>query len=380
MQSHHSRESQSTAAPLSPVDDETKEKTVCPYPDCGRTFKDLKAHMLTHQTERPEKCPITSCEFHKRGFARKYDRNRHLVTTHYKATVVCGFCPGEGSSSEKTFNRTDVFKRHLVASHGVDQNLTSSKKRTARGVAKSSTSNDETSGMCTTCGNIFPNAQELFDHLDECILRVVTQTDPGESANEGNLRSVMDDEDVCATMKRHSLPTHPSADSAVGWTDDDEGSEGDPEVRLAKSCKVDGDSLAIVNDAHVARINEKSRRGAAGLTYSKGGVDLAVGKGRRRRKYYPQSWGSSIDDMTLKKRVICVFDGQRRLAKDDMMLAHEFQERVDLPGGIWVTNLDVQTMKRAEAFHSATVEERGPWRPTNFPDPTVFNPDMLARG
>jgi hypothetical protein len=32
-----------------------KEKGRCPHPDCGRVFKDLKAHMLTHQAERPGK-------------------------------------------------------------------------------------------------------------------------------------------------------------------------------------------------------------------------------------------------------------------------------------------------------------------------------------
>jgi hypothetical protein len=51
--------------------DEGKEKQRCPHPDCGKTFKDLKAHMLTHQTERPEKCPIASCDYHIKGFARK---------------------------------------------------------------------------------------------------------------------------------------------------------------------------------------------------------------------------------------------------------------------------------------------------------------------
>lgn len=64
-------------------DDEGKERGRCTYPDCGRVFKDLKAHMLTHQSERPEKCPITTCEYHHKGFARKYDKNRHTLT-HYK--------------------------------------------------------------------------------------------------------------------------------------------------------------------------------------------------------------------------------------------------------------------------------------------------------
>lgn len=43
------------------LDDESREKGMCPIEGCGRVFKDLKAHMLTHQSERPEKCPITTC-------------------------------------------------------------------------------------------------------------------------------------------------------------------------------------------------------------------------------------------------------------------------------------------------------------------------------
>lgn len=60
-----------------------KEKQRCPISDCGKVFKDLKSHLLTHQNERPEKCPITTCEYHTKGFARKYDAQRHTLT-HYK--------------------------------------------------------------------------------------------------------------------------------------------------------------------------------------------------------------------------------------------------------------------------------------------------------
>lgn len=73
--------------------------------------------------------------------------------------------------------------------------------------------------------------------------------------------------------------------------------------------------------------------------------------------------------MKMKKRVLCVYDGTRRLWKDDMMLNSEFEVRVKLPGGdgrSYVTDLDVQTLKRAEAIHNATDEERGPWRPDNI--------------
>ncbi|KAL9038469.1 MAG: hypothetical protein Q9180_003118 [Flavoplaca navasiana] len=99
------------------------------------------------------------------------------------------------------------------------------------------------------------------------------------------------------------------------------------------------------------------------MTLSKGGVPL-VGKGRKKRKHYPVSWGCSADKMKMKKRVLCVYDGPRRLWKDDMMLDSEFEVRMRLgDGGAYVTDLDVNTLKRADALHNATEEEKGPWVP-----------------
>lgn len=73
--------------------------------------------------------------------------------------------------------------------------------------------------------------------------------------------------------------------------------------------------------------------------------------------------------MKMKKRVLCVYDGPRRLLKDDMMLDQEFEVRMKLPDGRnYVTDLDIQTLKRAEAFHGATEEERGPWVRDNIAD------------
>lgn len=43
------------------LDEESREKGMCPVEGCGRVFRDLNAHMLTHIGERPEKCPITTC-------------------------------------------------------------------------------------------------------------------------------------------------------------------------------------------------------------------------------------------------------------------------------------------------------------------------------
>ena len=358
------------------VETATRGQTRCPYPDCRKVFKDLKAHLLTHQNERPEKCPITSCEFHKKGFARKYDRNRHLVTTHYKSTIVCGFCPGSGSSAEKSFNRTDVFKRHLIAVHAVEAVSANNKKRSSSAVDGSSqASGPGINGKCSTCSRCFSNAQQLFEHLDDCVLKVVTQTDPAEETNEQHLRSMEDDEDFQATMDRNVLGEMQGMSSPVSeddWFDDvagNSGLSGPGSIQYAGHANRNPIHHTTL-DGHISKntANGAVPRGRPGMTFSKNGKPLPVGKGRKKRKGdYPQSWGCPQEKMTMKKRVLCVFDGQRRLWKDDMMLGADQEVRMPIGNdGAYVTDLDVETLRRAEGFHGATEEQRGPWIPSNY--------------
>ena len=344
-------------------DGESKEKQKCPHPDCGKTFKDLRAHMLTHQNERPEKCPITTCDYHTKGFARKYDKNRHTLT-HYKGTMVCGFCPGSGSAAEKSFNRADVFKRHLTAVHGVEQSAPNSRKKTGAAATSSGPKKltgyaPDATGKCSTCTATFSNAQDFYEHLDDCVLRIVQLEDPAEAVNAKRLAEVENDREVHATLEKNHLPTATQTNTTDATPDEDEDEEMDPEE------EADDDSKGLTSPRRAgARINpvngvQKSR----GLTHSRGGVPL-VGKsrGRKNRRDYPSSWGFDKGQMTMKKRVMAVFDGPRRLAKDDMMLSTDHEVRLKLSDGkAYVTDLDVQSMKRAQGFLNATDEEKGPW-------------------
>ncbi|KAK0747112.1 hypothetical protein B0T18DRAFT_165339 [Schizothecium vesticola] len=193
---------------------ETKQR--CPHPDCGNVFKDLKAHMLTHQTERPEKCPISMCEYHVKGFAKKYDKNRHTLT-HYRGTMVCGFCPGSGSAAKKSFNRADVFKRHLTAVRGVEQTLPGSRKRhtatTGSRVAAKKLSGyaPDATGQCSTCVMFFDNAQEFYEHLNNCVLGII---DP--EAIQDNPEEVAATK-VEATPRSKEQPFSPTGKSIVHW-------------------------------------------------------------------------------------------------------------------------------------------------------------------
>jgi hypothetical protein len=344
--------------------DDNREKGRCPNLDCGKVFKDLKAHMLTHQNERPEKCPIATCDYHIKGFARKYDKNRHTLT-HYKGTMVCGFCPGSGSSAEKSFNRADVFKRHLTSVHAVEQTPPNSRKKTSGGVnagKKLAGYAPDATGKCSTCSSMFQNAQDFYEHLDDCVLRIVQQEDPSEAINARRLAEVENDPAVHETLRNNGLPTttinHYSADEDEDDEELDDADDDDYTLRGSKYRR----STTLKASTRVSPNGsvQKSRSGD-GLTHSKGGVALRT-KGRKKRKDYPASWGCPTPQMKMKKRVMCAFDGPRRLWKDDMMLSTEYEVRIPLSDGkSYVTDLDVQTIKRAEAFLDATDEEKGPY-------------------
>ena len=179
---------QTNMPPFTPVsatkseEPQPSNRNRCPYPDCGRVFKDLAAHMLTHMEERPEKCPIETCEYHTKGFARKYDKNRHALT-HYKGTMVCPFCPGAGTAYEKAFNRADVFKRHLTAVHNVEQTPPNSRKLVLSTAGSRSAEGADGHGRvggakCSICQSQFLTAQEFYEHLDDCVLNVIVPPTP----------------------------------------------------------------------------------------------------------------------------------------------------------------------------------------------------------
>lgn len=127
-------------------------------------------------------------------------------------------------------------------------------------------------------------------------------------------------------------------------------------------------------------VGSSAAAAVAGLAAGPGATAGASSR-KRRGKHYPPSWGCPADRMRMKKRVMCVYDGPRRLWKDDMMLDREYEVRVPMPmaegagagagagaSKAYVTDLDIMTMRRAEALHGTTEEERGPWRPDNVVD------------
>lgn len=346
-----------------------KDKKLCTFEGCNKRFKDLKSHQLTHQSERPEKCPIKGCEYAKKGFSRKYDKNRHTLT-HFKGLMTCGFCAGVGTPAEKSFNRADVFKRHLCSVHGVEQNPPNGRKNKHNSPGPLDTDypgfQPGATGDCSTCPVKFRHPQDFCNHLDDCVLRVVQKSDPAEAINAKNLGEVEDDDEVLATLYKNNVPAVNEAAASNEELDaegEDEQMNDDPAVYDRSELR----ALGVKTSAPLIKVHANPTNGvqkSKGMTHSRGGVarpSFYSKKGRKNRQDFPSSWGYHPDQMTTKKRSSVYFDGPRRLAKDDMMLSTEHEVRIQLANGGEVTDLDVQVMRRAMGFHNMSPEEKGLW-------------------
>jgi len=239
-----------------------------------------------------------------------------------------------------------------MSCHGVEQTAPNARKRTT-GISKLTLYAPDATGKCTTCSTIFISAQDFYEHLDDCVLRTVQQEEPSEAINAARLAEVEQDEDVHETLRNNALPI---TTNVYNTDEDDEDDDYDDEN--------DDDFTLRSRSSRKGRANRNPANGvqkSRGLTHSKGGVTLQT-KGRKKRKDYPGSWGCAASQMKMKKRVLCVFDGGRRLWKDDMMLDTDYEVRMKLNDDkAYVTDLDVQTMRRADAFHNADESEKGPW-------------------
>ncbi len=107
-----------------------------------------------------------------------------------------------------------------------------------------------------------------------------------------------------------------------------------------------------INPNHRVSRNRPGVR-ARGRIGSDGTLLTMAGRGRKRRKNYPLAWGCSPEQMRMKRRVLCVYDGPQRLCKDDMLLDRDFEVRLPLGDGhSYTTDLDILTLRRAEACHA----------------------------
>ena len=261
--------------------------------------------------------------------------------------MVCGFCSGLDGETERRFNRADVFKRHLTAVHGVTQMPPNFQQTMGSNVWRASNSANNTlispapgaTGKCSICLQIFPDAQEFYEHMDGCVLRVIDQE------IEAKAKSAVPDNNGDMAMSIRSADNNADVDEDIHMQDEDEES---------------------TTASRQVNLTNTSVQKYHGLTHSRGGIPLiSKNRGRKARRDYPSSWGFDKGQMNMRKRVMAVFDGPtRRLTEGDMKLSTDHEVRVRLADGkSYVTDLDIQTLKRAEGFKTATDEEKAHWIP-----------------
>lgn len=73
--------------------------------------------------------------------------------------------PRVRSASEKTFDRADLFKRHLISHQSVNQTPSNNREKSINCFTnrKISTQIADATGKCSLCSAKFENAQEFYD-------------------------------------------------------------------------------------------------------------------------------------------------------------------------------------------------------------------------
>jgi len=72
---------------------------------------------------------------------------------------------------------------------------------------------------------MFASPQDFYEHLDDCVLRVVQREDPSEAINKALLTSLAEDEEVKATMARHNLSGSVDYSAPTTYDDEDDAEE-----------------------------------------------------------------------------------------------------------------------------------------------------------
>ena len=141
-----------------------------------------------------------------------------------------------------------------MAVHNVEQSPPNGRKKTTSSVAQQENSTTalsadrfgefEGTGKCSTCGGTFSTAQQFYEHLDDCVLRLVVQPEPAAEINEMNLNQIKL-EDIAESLG-NSWKSHQKGDDEKGEDEEDEDEGADAEEGDEREEK--DDSWALSRD------------------------------------------------------------------------------------------------------------------------------------
>ncbi|RAL63387.1 hypothetical protein DID88_003811 [Monilinia fructigena] len=228
-----------------------------------------------------------------------------------------------GSAAEKSFNRADVFKRHLLQSMLLSKPHRTVGRRLPQTLTMERNSLDMHQ-MLPESALPVPRPLAMLKTSTSILMTVSSALFNKRSHPRPSTLAVLQKSNkIMMFMKPPPQQRLPVTTNVYSTAEDDDEEEVDDEN--------DDDYSLRVRTSRKGRQNRNPPNGvqkSRGMTHSKGGVTLNT-KGRK---------------------------------KHDMMFDTDFEVRIKLGDEkAYVTDLDVQTMRRAEAFHNATEEEKGPW-------------------
>ena len=105
--------------------------------------------------EYSRKCPVTTCESHRKGFPRKAERDKHTMT-HFEGSFKCGsrLCGRSYIFFENSFNNIEDLRHHV------------------RGLTHLSSFREFERFRCCVCTHVFDRSSYL-EHLDDCMVHTV---------------------------------------------------------------------------------------------------------------------------------------------------------------------------------------------------------------
>lgn len=189
-------------------------------------------------------------------------------------------------------------------------------------------------GICSTCHNVYPSPQALLAHLDECVLRVVAQPSAISENNE-RLLSSMPDNDSSYSMDNGDFSPEGNSDSQGSYRANPRSGKGNISTKSSSSSV----SPLIRSNVVDGRVSKRSTT-----------TTTLLAPQPLKRRAYPAAWALPADEVNLKKRVTCVFDGQSRLFKDEMTMNTDYE-----------VDLDLVSLTQANFLAGASEEERMRW-------------------
>lgn len=107
-------------------------------------------------TECSQKCPVTTCEYHDKGFSTKVERDKHTMT-HFDSAIHCGLC----IRSPQTFHNVEPYQDHLYNHHNAH------------------IQHDAHIAKCYVCFKQV-HVSRYAEHLDDCIVYAVEREAEGK--------------------------------------------------------------------------------------------------------------------------------------------------------------------------------------------------------